>query len=489
MFLIERAAVADANLTSSNIVEDDETEYASGTTYSIGDRVRVTADHWVYESLIDNNTGNQPSVQTDDDNWASVGATNRWKAFDDRPSSPVVGDLGIDSGTISYELTATEDTDTFSFFNVQGTELRIEVDDPGGVRRNELTYTRSLTRPPWVIDGVATEGTENGAYGDNTVLVLRTNGTSLDPAISHSLSLGAGTYTASVSLKKENTLPHQVVIVGTFEDGSTFCAVNVDPANGTIEHASGAEPNSIRIMDDVQDPEFVRVYVTVVATTVTFLRFRVVRNNDDSDIYMRITAPQFEQSGQDTIYQEIPTDGTTFDTRTFYRTYDLVDTTEVVDYATYFYWEPVFRNEFLVTGAIVFAGNVIRIEVDGNPASIGQICYGVQQKIGDSLVGTKFSYRDFSTRETDSFGNLILVPRNFVFEVEFSVLIDRTQVRRIQRLVAQQGNTLTAYWTDENQIQEFGLFFGLPNQDGLVIPVGEGTFTTGTCKIEGYNNA
>ncbi|MDX5413411.1 MAG: hypothetical protein LPK02_10235 [Rhodobacterales bacterium] len=89
--------VTDATLFSSSIPENDYPAWAMGTTYARGDFVISTATHTVYRSLTDANTGNDPDLEQvaladpliddpDPIRWQIIGATNRWRMFDKKPS-------------------------------------------------------------------------------------------------------------------------------------------------------------------------------------------------------------------------------------------------------------------------------------------------------------------------------------------------------------------------------------------------------------------
>lgn len=67
--------------------------YIYGTTvYSLGDRVISTADHSVYESLIDSNVRKNPVTDAVSaiPSWVRVSTTNRWKMFDYKTSSQTI---------------------------------------------------------------------------------------------------------------------------------------------------------------------------------------------------------------------------------------------------------------------------------------------------------------------------------------------------------------------------------------------------------------
>lgn len=60
----------------------DETAYSAGTTYATG--ATCSANHRVYQSLADANTGNALPVipETQTTKWIDIGPTNKWAAFD-----------------------------------------------------------------------------------------------------------------------------------------------------------------------------------------------------------------------------------------------------------------------------------------------------------------------------------------------------------------------------------------------------------------------
>lgn len=125
MDIIRPITVDNTVLVSSNVSEDDYAEWASGTTYSLGNRVIVIGTtHRVYESLINSNSGNDPTTD-DGTNWLDLGATNRWKAFDQKISDQV-------ENTDSIEYTLNDPSSyitAITFFGLSGVELNVTVTD------------------------------------------------------------------------------------------------------------------------------------------------------------------------------------------------------------------------------------------------------------------------------------------------------------------------------------------------------------------------
>jgi len=106
--------VTDAMLTSINITEDDYDEYDDATDYAVGDYAISTTTHTVYRALVAN--GPSSTVVDPDDEaadvadplvtdpdprtWQIIGATNRWKLFDEKPTVQA-------TNATSIELTLT----------------------------------------------------------------------------------------------------------------------------------------------------------------------------------------------------------------------------------------------------------------------------------------------------------------------------------------------------------------------------------------------
>lgn len=124
MMLVRPFVVNDAVLTSCNIPETDYTAWAIGTTYALGQRVRVVGSnvHKVYESLSAGNLGHDPA--TSPTWWLDVGATNRWKMFDE-----AINSQSINADSIDLTFTTTDRIDTVALLNIAGLSVRIIMTD------------------------------------------------------------------------------------------------------------------------------------------------------------------------------------------------------------------------------------------------------------------------------------------------------------------------------------------------------------------------
>lgn len=125
MDIIKPITVTDSVLTSTNIAENDYAEWNSGTTYAIGDKVISVTTHRIYESVTASNLNNDPTTD-DGTNWLNIGATNRWKAFDNYLSDPV-------SNTTSIQYTLTPPNGSIpsavALLNLKGISANVTVTD------------------------------------------------------------------------------------------------------------------------------------------------------------------------------------------------------------------------------------------------------------------------------------------------------------------------------------------------------------------------
>ena len=125
MDIIKPITVTDSVLTSTNIAENDYAEWNSGTTYAIGNKVISVTTHRIYESVTVSNLNNDPTTD-DGTNWLNIGATNRWKAFDQYISDPV-------SNTTSIQYTLTPPNGSIpsavALLNLKGISANVTVTD------------------------------------------------------------------------------------------------------------------------------------------------------------------------------------------------------------------------------------------------------------------------------------------------------------------------------------------------------------------------
>ena len=131
MKVIKSQTVTESILTSTNVVENDETEWVSTDTYHDGDLVMVTttangaatATHKIYEAE-QSTSGDDPTTD-DGTNWTEISSTNRYKMFD-----TIVQDQTERAGGIEVGLTPATVTNALGAINVDCASIQVVVNDP-----------------------------------------------------------------------------------------------------------------------------------------------------------------------------------------------------------------------------------------------------------------------------------------------------------------------------------------------------------------------
>lgn len=134
MKIIEPFAITSAMMLASNVPETDHPAWASATTYAAGQRVIFA--HGIWESVQGGNTGHNPGADTTSTWWVRVGATNRWRAFDDR-----LGGLTTGGATITYSIALPRTLNAICFFGLNAESVRIKITVPGPTVIHDQTIT------------------------------------------------------------------------------------------------------------------------------------------------------------------------------------------------------------------------------------------------------------------------------------------------------------------------------------------------------------
>lgn len=117
--------IGEANLLHSSLPEDDHPAWAVGTNYIVGDQ--VMRDHWRYE-CVQAHQGEDPAGDTLNQYWIRLGATNRWRPFDQFITDQAIGEVGV---AMVYRLGQIQQpVSAVSCFGLAGSEITLTVTDP-----------------------------------------------------------------------------------------------------------------------------------------------------------------------------------------------------------------------------------------------------------------------------------------------------------------------------------------------------------------------
>lgn len=126
-------------------------------------------------------------------------------------------------------------------------------------------------------------------------------------------------------------------------------------------------------------------------------------------------------------------------TEVYNQTISLIDNNNIVDWYTYFFEEQVQREQAQFLNIPPYLGSDVTVtvtEATGQTAQLGQLVLGFLSTLGATAYGTSISIEDFSRKETDDFGNFIVVERAFAQLADFDVQFETANARKIQRTLA-----------------------------------------------------
>ena len=121
MRVIKSIETTDAILTNSNILENEHPLWVSGTTYSIDDK--VIYQHRIYNRVIAGGGALTPDL--DLTNWSDLGATNKYRMFDN-----IISSVSSRTGGIQFTLTPNQVVNSIALLNVNASTVRVVMNDP-----------------------------------------------------------------------------------------------------------------------------------------------------------------------------------------------------------------------------------------------------------------------------------------------------------------------------------------------------------------------
>jgi hypothetical protein len=121
----------------------------------------------------------------------------------------------------------------------------------------------------------------------------------------------------------------------------------------------------------------------------------------------------------------------------YQRTVSLVDA-GVSDWYEWFF-SPIGRQtDFVLLDLPAYGTATLSVTIDNasDTAAVGHLVMGRQAELGVAVYGSGVGITDYSRKETDTFGNSVVVERSFSKRAEFDVVVETPQIGRVQRLLA-----------------------------------------------------
>lgn len=246
MRVIKPIVIGEAQLVSSNVPETDYPAWSATATYAIGDRVIL--DHQVWEAVSAVPAGVKPGAEVvDKDNpakWNLIGATNRWRMFDNKVES-----LTTNPGSVEVTIRPGAVVNSLALFNLKGRSVTVSMVDPleGEVYRKEISLVDAgvTNWHDWFFEPIGRRTDlvvlDMPAYGSADIVVTIDAGSATAAAghvvIGSIRSIGTALYGSSVGIndysrKSTDEFGNTVVIQRSFSNRAEF-DVSLDTSDVT----------------------------------------------------------------------------------------------------------------------------------------------------------------------------------------------------------------------------------------------------------------
>lgn len=129
------------------------------------------------------------------------------------------------------------------------------------------------------------------------------------------------------------------------------------------------------------------------------------------------------------------------------KTVNLIDNSGIQDWHAY-YFTPIERKTDLVLldlPSYSAATIQVTLTATSSDVKIGSLVLGYQSEIGITDHGTSIGIKDYSRKETDSFGNFVVLKRSFSKRADYAVTVRTNRVAYIQNYLSRL-RSLPAVW-------------------------------------------
>ena len=120
---------------------------------------------------------------------------------------------------------------------------------------------------------------------------------------------------------------------------------------------------------------------------------------------------------------------------------------EVTNWFDYYFGDiSAIRGSLVVRPEIFYATATVTVTLTGTgTVGCGLFMIGRSSDLGQSLFGASISIEDYSTKETDDFGNTYLLERDYADSIDVEMVLDTSQARTIKRILASYRATPALY--------------------------------------------
>lgn len=151
------------------------------------------------------------------------------------------------------------------------------------------------------------------------------------------------------------------------------------------------------------------------------------------------------------------------------KTIDLSSFPLVSDWYSWFFGTRQQPTQYIATDIPAYVDPVIVLElIGGADLAVGVIAFGQQQRFGRGIrLGARVGIQDYSRKETNEFGDTVLVRRAFAKRANFDLFINKAEVDQLQNYLSSIRAT-PALWIGSNEYESTTVFGFYKNFEILI---------------------
>ena len=155
------------------------------------------------------------------------------------------------------------------------------------------------------------------------------------------------------------------------------------------------------------------------------------------------------------------------------KTIALIDPSTVFDWYSYFYGEFLTSENLVVTDIPNYSNATLEITISGgnniDTVKCGEIAFGKVFYVGSTQYSPTIEIVDYSKKETDDFGNFVIVQRSFTKRVTLEMVANNARINFIQNTFEENRATAVVYIpTEVEDLADPYLTYGFFNRFSLV---------------------
>lgn len=149
--------------------------------------------------------------------------------------------------------------------------------------------------------------------------------------------------------------------------------------------------------------------------------------------------------------------GTVYD-----RTFDLTDPTMVTDWYSYFFDPLTYKAELLILELPPYSDAQIRIQASlpGGQVMIGNTIFAFSETLGVPLVGSRAGIRDYSRKEYDDYGTPSFTERGYAKTMQMQIWVEDDALAGVLQRIAQR-RALPTLWIGTASHSSYWIY-GIP---------------------------